>query len=408
LAAVIERFIGRPRVAELYLFSLNGKDGVPFFRTSKPSPSLTSRRLSNGAWIIADDNAPSLLPILQAFLEFCRVPLSDLKITYRPKTNSTFSLPNVGKERKTDAPQTPAPKVSAPARKSNAAFPSVARKALQTDYANGFRFNESTLRLFAEKIGFALDTATVARMKKAMFCRDDLYFLPETVADLNTTSEMIATVGDWLRRFEMFDLGRLYERFESRLNAAAIRNLDDFERYILFSYNDSTICCFDKWKARFLRVGGRSQKELFTALFERLRERVAEEGGTLDEYALTDVFPAFTFDALSRVAKESGEELVVTSINDVACVQTFDALGLPDDFENALSETLHELDALDLTPTEDALHVALSLRFGFNFNVQYNLTEAKTYRRLIELNYSGATPRRWKGGVFGEISETDE
>ena len=89
-------------------------------------------------------------------------------------------------------------------------------------------------------------------------------------------------------------------------------------------------------------------------------------------------------------------------------MQTFDALGLPDDFESALTETLDELAALDLTPTEDALHVALSLRFGFNFNVQYNLTETKTYRRLIELNYTGATPRRWKGGVFGKISEADE
>lgn len=414
LAAVIERFIGRPRVAELYLFSLNGKDGVPFFRTSKPSPSLTSRRLSNGAWIIADDNAPSLLPILQAFLEFCRVPLSDLKITYRPKTNSTFSQPNVGKERKTDAPQTPASKVSAPARKSNAAFPSVARKALQTDYANGFRFNESTLRLFAEKIGFALDDATVAQMKKAMFCRDDLYFLPETVADPETASALTATVADWLDRFEIFELSRLYERFESRLNVAAIRNVDDFESYVKFVVSDvSPIRFFTYWqKTRFARIGGRDGKHkpevVFPALFKRLKNFVDEAGGTLDEYALTDVFPAYTFDSLSRVAKEFGEELVVTAINDVACVQTFDALGLPDDFESALTETLDELDALDLTPTEDALHVALSLRFGFNFNVQYNLTEAKTYRRLIELNYTGATPRRWKGGVFGKISEADE
>ncbi|MBQ2018966.1 MAG: hypothetical protein II209_05875, partial [Alistipes sp.] len=69
----------------------------------------------------------------------------------------------------------PAVKVTAPARTENAAFPSVARQTLQTDYANGFRFNESTLRLFADKIGFALDSATVARMKKEMFCRDDLY-----------------------------------------------------------------------------------------------------------------------------------------------------------------------------------------------------------------------------------------
>ena len=419
LEAVVERLIAAdvPQLAELYHSSLNERSqGLPFFHQTKPCSTLTSRRLSNGAWIIASVYAPSTLKTLREVLEFCQIPISDLKITYRPKSNTNLTPSPVVEKRNATAPVTSVveqrqdafPKVSAPARKSNEAFPSVARKALQTDYANGFRFNESTLRLFAEKIGFALDAATVARMKKEMFCRDDLYFLPETVADLKTTSEIIATVGDWLRRFEMFDLSRLYERFESRLNAAAIRNLEDFERYVAFSYNDSTIRCFDKWKARFLRVGGRSQKELFTALFERLRERVAEEGGTLDEYALTDAFPAFTFDELSRVAKESGEELVVTAINDVACVQTFDALGLPDDFESALTATLDELAALDLTPTEDALHVALSLRFGFNFNVQYNLTETKTYRRLIELNYTGTTPRRWKGGVFGEISETDE
>ena len=424
LEAVVERLIAAdvPQVAELYHSSLNERShGLPFFHQTKPCSTLTSRRLSNGVWIITGVYAPSTLKTLREVLEFCQIPISDLKITYRPKSNTSLTpspvvekrnatapITSVVEKRQEILPSTPAVKVAAPARTENAAFPSVARQTLQTDYANGFRFNESTLRLFADKIGFALDSATVARMKKEMFCRDDLYFLPETVADVKTTSEMIATVGDWLRRFEMFDLGRLYERFESRLNAAAIRNLEDFEGYVAFSYNDSTIRCFDKWKARFLRVGGRSQKELFTALFERLRERVAEEGGTLDEYALTDAFPAFTFDALSRVAKESGEELVVTAINDVACVQTFDALGLPDDFESALTETLDELAALELMPTEDVLHAALSLRFGFNFNVQYNLTETKTYRRLIELNYNGATPRRWKGGVFGEISEADE
>lgn len=284
----------------------------------------------------------------------------------------------------------------------------VAQKTLQTDYANGFRFNDSTLRLFADKIGFTLDAATVERMKKMMFCRDDLYFLPETVASCQTTSELIATVGDWFKRFKMFELSRLYERFESRLNAAAIRNLEDFEDYVVFSYNDSSIRSFEKWKARFIRIGGLTQKELFAELFDSLRERVAKEGGTLDEYYLNNAFPAFTLDALTRVVKEIGEELVVTTINEAACVQTFDALGLPDDFEDALTETLEKLTELDLTPTEDVLHAALSLRFGFNFNAQYNLTEPKTYRRLVELNYSGATSRRWKGGVFGEISEVDE
>ena len=418
IVALLERLIdeqnpGIERLQTTGLTGLAGRGRVPFFKSSQEECyGHGPRQLSNGYWIITDYSISYLITIIERICGICNIPLSDVKITCRPKSDVSLSpqpsniaepSENVGRRS-----VTPAPKVSAPARKSNEAFPSVARKALQTDYANGFRFNESTLRLFADKIGFALDSATVARMKKEMFCRDDLYFLPETVADVKTTSEMIATVGDWLRRFEMFDLGRLYERFESRLNAAAIRNLEDFERYVAFSYNDSTIRCFDKWKARFLRVGGRSQKELFTALFARLRERVAEEGGTLDEYALTDAFPAFTFDALSRVAKESGEELVVTAINDVACVQTFDALGLPDDFESALTDTLDELAALELTPTEDVLHAALSLRFGFNFNIQYNLTETKTYRRLIELNYNGATPRRWKGGVFGEISEADE
>ena len=110
-------------------------------------------------------------------------------------------------------------------------------------------------------------------------------------------------------------------------------------------------------------------------------------------------------DLLARILKEHTEQLVKTEINGIVCYQTLDALGLTDDFSETLADVLEEIDNLGLTPSEDILHTALSIRLGVNFKSEYNVPDDKTYRKLIEMYYKSSPARKWRGGVFAEESD---
>ena len=84
------------------------------------------------------------------------------------------------------------------------------------------------------------------------------------------------------------------------------------------------------------------------------------------------------------------------------CYQTFDALGLPEDFSEQLAKTLERLDEIGLEPTQDVLHTAVSLKLGINFMAEYNLPDWETYRRLIAIFYKAEPHREWKSNIFGE------
>jgi len=130
-----------------------------------------------------------------------------------------------------------------------------------------------------------------------------------------------------------------------------------------------------------------------------------EYGGVISEDDLRNRFPAFSSTLLANIIKEHAEELVKTEINGIICYQTIDAFGLSDEFPNILAETLSQLDDLGLTPSENVLHTALSIRLGVNFKDEYNIPDDKTYRRLIVTYYRDTPKREWKRGIFAKVTE---
>ena len=124
--------------------------------------------------------------------------------------------------------------------------------------------------------------------------------------------------------------------------------------------------------------------------------------GTINEFELRERLPSLSIDLLDKLIKDFSDEIVRTSINDIICYQTIDALGLPNDFSDRINETLELLDSIDLNPTIEVLHTALSINLSRNFKKEYNIPDDKTFKKIIEKHYNLSPTRSWIKGSFLE------
>ncbi|AGA68289.1 hypothetical protein Desdi_0763 [Desulfitobacterium dichloroeliminans LMG P-21439] len=290
--------------------------------------------------------------------------------------------------------------------KEQANVPSNVITVLAEDYTHGFRFDTTAIRLLSDKSGIDIDVAIQNALKRSMFHRnDDVYFLLDTVSEANVREEIVDIADSLLDDYGCFEVSELYNIFHNNLNEKCIRNADDFESlYDFIRKGDIRTVSF--YGIRIARPGNvrsvhESLEELISKIIEFIRDEV---GGVVSVDDLRVKFRAFSADFLSKVIKDYAEELVKTEINGIGCYQTLDSLGLSDEFEDVLAETLNHLAELDVTPSDEAIHTALSLAMGVNFKAEYNLLDEKTYRRLIAFYYKAEPPREWKGGIFAEVS----
>ncbi|KUK52388.1 MAG: Uncharacterized protein XD78_2004 [Desulfotomaculum sp. 46_296] len=275
---------------------------------------------------------------------------------------------------------------------------------IEADYKNGFMFNSTSLRLLSEKANLVINVELQNSLKRTMFHRNDnVYFLPITIAGSEVLHSLIKTAEKYIDLYECFECTELYNQFGTWLNENCIRDILDFEDFFNFLFTKGDIRCVGQYGTRIARKQGLNLESIFSKLSKRILEVVYEAGGTISENDLKENFQAFSVTFLAKIIKKYTDELIRIEINSIVCYQTLNTLGLSDAFSATLTETLIRFDELGLTPTEDALHTALSFALGVNFKEEYNIPDNKTYRRLIAAYYKGAPKREWQGGTFAEV-----
>jgi len=284
--------------------------------------------------------------------------------------------------------------------------PQAVLDVLFAEYAKGFRFDMTAIRLLSSKSGIEVDNTLQSALKRQMFSRgDNIYFLLNLIANEDTCKEIINIANALLDEYGCFEISELYALYEDKLNRKYISNADDFEKFYEF-INTRTVRCV---AAPYIgnRIARFSNGSVWNTFNEIAAKIVAVThdvyGGTVSEDDLHSRFCAFSTDLLAKIIKNAAEELVRTEINGIVVYQTLDALGLTDDFSDTLHNTLDRLDDLGIAPSVEALHTAISLAIDVNFNTEFNIPDKATYQRLIAAYYKAEPPREWKGGVFSEV-----
>ena len=256
-----------------------------------------------------------------------------------------------------------------------------------------------------DKAGTKIHDDVITAMKRFLFRRaDDIYFLLDAVAEPTTRNDIIIQADEFLDEFGCFEVMVLYDKFAERVSDKCIVDMSTFEDFYKF------ICirdvrCVTASGIRIARVSGKSTDVLFRSVAEKVIG-VADKAGIVSEDELRDNhLPAFTCETISGIIKNYADSLLETEINGSIYYQTYDALGLSEEFSETLSEILSEIDDLQLEPSEAILHAALSLKKGHNFRLEYNIGNDKAFRSLKTACYKGEPVRKWKYGLFTEIQE---
>jgi hypothetical protein len=241
-----------------------------------------------------------------------------------------------------------------------------------------------------------------------MFRRDDgIHFLLDVVADAATRKGIIDFADSYLQEYGCFEIPEFYKLYEDKVNSACIRNADDFENFYEQIGKSGVRCVQAPYVGnRIARYSSGSVWGTFKEVATKIVAVISEEYyGSCNEDDLHTKFCAFSTDLLSKIIKQcAADNLIRVEINDTICYQTYDALGLPDDFSEQLAETLERLEEIGLTIHRDALHTALSLKLGVNFMAEFNLPDWDTFQRLTAAFYKAEPRREWKRYIFGEVT----
>jgi len=281
-------------------------------------------------------------------------------------------------------------------------------KVLREDYSKGFKFDTTAVRLLSEKIGFEVDVDLQNKLKHIMFKRKDgIHFLPDSVVSSEIINEINDLASASLDEYGYFEVQKLYATFRDNFDAKSIRSVDDFETFYNFiTKNDVKFSANNGIRIARARGIGKTSQDLYSDTASKIIIAIVDEFmGTIYEDELNGRFTMFSTALLSHIINLYAPELVKTEINGITSYQTFDALGLPDNFSDILDETLLLLDTIGLIPSDTVLHTALSIKLGLNFNYEYNIRDNATYKRVISKFYKGAPKREWSCSEFAEVRD---
>lgn len=291
---------------------------------------------------------------------------------------------------------------------SVASIPNAVIDVLNKNYASGFRFDTTYINLLSSASGIEVDGRMQSALKRIMFRRDDgIYFLIDIVADDATREDVIGCADTYLQKYGCFEIPEFYKLYQDKVNPNCIRNAEDFENFYE-QIGKSGVRCVQAPNVgnRIARYSNGSVWSTFKEVAVKIVSFITEEYyGSCNEDDLHTQFCAFSTELLGKIIKQcAADELIRVEINDSVCYQTFDALGLPDNFSEVLVEALERLSDIGLDPQQDILHTTLSLKLGVNVRAEYNLPDWDTYRRLIAAFYKVEPRREWKSNIFGEVT----
>ena len=291
---------------------------------------------------------------------------------------------------------------------SSPSVPEAVVEVLINNYASGFRFDTTYINLLSNVSCAEVDALMQAALKRIMFHRDDgIYFLLDIVADATTRKRIIDFADSYLEKYGCFEIPEFYKLFEEKVNPNCIRNADDFESFYEQICKGGVRCVQAPYIGnRIARYSNGAVWSTFTEVAAKIVSVITDEYyGSCNEDDLHTKFCAFSTDLLGKIIKQyAAKELIRVEINESICYQTFDALGLPENFSEMLAEALEQLSDIGLDPMQDALHTTLSLKLGANFKTEYNLPDWETYRRLIAAFYKTEPRREWKSNMFVEAT----
>ena len=255
--------------------------------------------------------------------------------------------------------------------------------ALARECPNGASFDPMAVRLLRQKVPF--DDWQIEDIKNAMFqLRNGLWFSREMILADEDQSAFDEQAMEWLMEYGCFSVERLFRDFCGVFNH--IVTLEDCAAFLRHLGLMVTV----QGRAGYLcSQPPPSLDDSLAAISETISGWLEEANGTLTFHDIEQALPQLTAEALEDIRAQFLPDVHVAEVGGVKCWCNTEAIHLPADFSEQLTNAVDTLVALEKKVSVTNLEFALNLFYCLRFREEYALTNNDTFMRVCAKHYKG-------------------
>ena len=275
------------------------------------------------------------------------------------------------------------------------------------DFSNGFVFNAGTIKLLENKLGRDCSETEQRELKRIMFKRsDDVYLLPEMVAEDDTLADMTARIKEYFAEYGCFSLSILFEEF-----GYALKNLtnpdSDFRLFLLKTILSDDGKIFGRLQRQICIPGNISEEEVTQTLAERIREMLQGYGDAVCIDDLDNELPYLNKSALEMILQEHIADAIEIKVDGLSYWKLVEFFCLPDDFAEYLQLTVSSMEEAQTAPSLQTLSEAMEQQYGEGFREIYAVDDDDVFKQIIKVCIAD-DQYSWNRNVFAKQNAGQE
>ena len=278
---------------------------------------------------------------------------------------------------------------------------------LSQAFSTGFNFNATTIKLLENKLGRKCSEEEIKTLKKEMFKRyDNVYLLPEMVADDKTVADMTARIKEYFAEYGCFSLSVLFEEF-----GYALKNLtnpdSDFRLFLLKTILPDDGKIFGRLQRQICIPGNISEEEVTQTLAERIREMLQGYGDAVCIDDLDNELPYLNKSALEMILQEHVADVIEIKVDGLSYWKLVEFFCLPDDFAEYLQLTVSSMEEAQTAPSLQTLSEAMEQQYGEGFREIYAVDDDDVFKQIIKVCVAD-DQYSWNRNVFAKQNAGQE
>lgn len=262
------------------------------------------------------------------------------------------------------------------------------RTIICRNFGNGFVFNTGAIKLLENILERECSEVELRGLKRLMFKRsDDIYLLPEMVADKNTIAGMVARVREYFATYGCFSLSILYDEFGHELSNLTNPE-SDFRLFLLKAIlpNAANGKIFGRLQRQICIPKDLNEEGVVQKLASRIREILQGYGDAVFIDDLVHELPFLNCFALEMILQEYVADVIAIDVDGMSYWKLLDSFGLPDDFVDYLHLTVSSMEQVQTAPSLQTLSDAMEQQYGEGFREIYAIDDDDVFKQIVQIS----------------------
>lgn len=256
-------------------------------------------------------------------------------------------------------------------------------EVLLRERPDGVSFDPMSVRLLRQLIPF--EDGLIEELKDEMFqLGDRLWFSLDMIAANDVRLTLQKQVSNWLLEYPCFSVNRLFENYSGMLrHISASEHFAVFLRQLGFSVAEYGQGGFYAFRS------ASNLGESLASIAKSISEGLERADGMQALNEIEEMLPYLTTEALEDIRTKFLPKIHVEDVGGILCWRSAEAVYLPEDFTEKITEAIDTLVELRKKVDTGNLEFALDLFYRVPFRETYNLSNRRVFISTCAKNYKG-------------------